>query len=65
VTDACNTAGEEFGDERLTAWLADRAPASASALLEALLAEVRAFCAGADQRDDITITVTRFVPPRI
>ena len=61
VTEACNPDGEEFGDERLTAWLT-RAPARpALAMLRDLLATVRDFCAGADQHDDITATVTTFL----
>jgi uncharacterized protein (TIGR02246 family) len=61
VTEARDVHGEEFGEERLVARLADAPTGSAPALLQHLLDAVRGFCAESDQSDDITMTVTRFV----
>jgi predicted ester cyclase len=60
VTEARNAQGEEFGEERLTAWLSRDPPASAAGLVDGLLAAVREFCVGSDQSDDITVAVIRF-----
>jgi phosphoserine phosphatase RsbU/P len=60
VSEAMNEHGEEFSDERLLACVSanrDRTPAE---VLDALFADVRAFCGGADQSDDITAVLVRF-----
>lgn len=59
VTEACSPDGEEFGDERLSRWLAGSPASTASTLVGGLLGTLRAFCGDADQRDDITMVVTR------
>ncbi|MDX2150635.1 MAG: SpoIIE family protein phosphatase [Bryobacteraceae bacterium] len=52
VTEARNAAGDEFGEERLVA-------AAQQGSLEAILAAVEAFEAGAPRHDDITIIIAR------
>ena len=63
VTEALNTAGEEYMDERLLASI-DRhrkgGVASAQQFLENLLADVRAFCDGETPHDDITLLMVRY-----
>ena len=63
VTEACDAAGEEFGQNRLAAALTGalqsvRKKAPAQAVVEAILAEVQRFSAG-EQADDITLIVAR------
>jgi sigma-B regulation protein RsbU (phosphoserine phosphatase) len=60
VTEARSADGEEFGEQRLMACLAASAASEPAALLDGLLAAVHEFCRGAEQNDDITVTVTRF-----
>jgi serine phosphatase RsbU (regulator of sigma subunit)/ketosteroid isomerase-like protein len=60
VTEARNSADEEFGDERLVSCLKATAASPPSSLLECVFGAVREFCQQADPVDDITVTVTRF-----
>ncbi len=60
VTEARNATDEEFGEQRLVAVLERWRHLAPAELMTELLAAVRSFCAGADQSDDITVTVTRF-----
>jgi sigma-B regulation protein RsbU (phosphoserine phosphatase) len=64
VSEATNTEGELFGEERLYALL-DRTPAGLSAcgIAEFLLGAVRDFLAGVDAQDDITLVVLRVTEP--
>jgi sigma-B regulation protein RsbU (phosphoserine phosphatase) len=59
VTEARNTADEEFGDQRLLECLT-RAPAPAD-LLSRVFAAVRDFSRPAEPTDDITLLVTRYL----
>jgi len=63
VTEALNTDGEEYMDDRLLASI-DRhragAARSAPEFLEHLLADVRTFCNGEDPHDDITLLMVRY-----
>jgi phosphoserine phosphatase RsbU/P len=60
VTEAMNAAGEEFGDDRLAACIErDRARAP-HAIVDALFAELRAFCGDATASDDVTIVMVRY-----
>ena len=67
VTEALNTAGDEYMDERLLASI-DRhqaaKPESAQELLENLLADVRTFCGEEMPHDDITLVMVRYDGPR-
>jgi len=63
VTEARSMSDEEFGEERLMDSLITCATCPPTAFLENLLSAVRGFCAGAEQSDDVTVTVTRFMDP--
>lgn len=60
VTEARNTAGEEFGRERMVESVRGCEGAGAAGVLERLLGDVRAFAAGIPQNDDITALVLRY-----
>ena len=60
VTEAMNAAGEEFTDDRLLACIEKHRDRSPQAALDAVLAEVRAFCGDATQSDDVTIVLVRY-----
>lgn len=54
ITEAFDRAGREFGEARLEAALAGGGGRGAAGIVECVLAETRAFAAGAEQSDDIT-----------
>jgi len=60
VTEALNPAGEEFTDERLIECVNAHLGDSPQDVLDAVLAEVRTFCADATQSDDVTVVMVRF-----
>ncbi|HEV3140524.1 MAG TPA: SpoIIE family protein phosphatase [Vicinamibacterales bacterium] len=60
VTEALNPAGEEFTDDRLIASIQTHFGKPLQELIESVLSDVRAFCAGAAQNDDITIVMVRY-----
>jgi phosphoserine phosphatase RsbU/P len=60
VSEAMNEHGEEFSDERLIACITANRTKPPAEVLDALFADVRAFCGGADQSDDITAVIVRF-----
>jgi len=60
ATEALNTAGEEFGMDRLTALLKTNAQAATPQILARLQEAVLSFSAGAPQYDDITMMVLGF-----
>jgi sigma-B regulation protein RsbU (phosphoserine phosphatase) len=62
VSEAMNTAEDFYGEERLLAVLSAGAGASAADIVTRVLADVRAFAAGAKQSDDITILAARYAP---
>ena len=65
VSEAMNTAAEFYGEDRLLATLAaGPAGASAADTVTRVLADVRAFAAGANQSDDIAILVARYAPAK-
>jgi sigma-B regulation protein RsbU (phosphoserine phosphatase) len=57
LTEAFDAREEEYGEERLMAFLMRRAQAHPSALVEAIQADVSAFCGSARPRDDMTLMV--------
>ena len=61
VTEALSATGEEYGEERLLACAQANRDQPTPELLEAVLASVRAFTAGAVQSDDVTALVLRYV----
>jgi serine phosphatase RsbU (regulator of sigma subunit)/predicted enzyme related to lactoylglutathione lyase len=61
VTEACNHAGEEFGEERLIEALQRHRGLSSKETLNAVVEEVRRFCPH-EQPDDITLIVAKCKP---
>ncbi len=59
LTEAMNAASQLYGDDRLAQTLARHAHLDAPALVEALLADVREFVAGAPSQDDLTILAVK------
>jgi serine phosphatase RsbU (regulator of sigma subunit) len=60
VTEAMNAEGEEFTDDRLIACANAHRGESPQQMLDALLADVHAFCAGEAQSDDVTAVLVRY-----
>jgi sigma-B regulation protein RsbU (phosphoserine phosphatase) len=60
VTEAMNAEGEEFTDDRLIACANAHRGEAPQQVLEALLADVQAFCAGEAQSDDVTAVLVRY-----
>ncbi|MBN1570169.1 MAG: PP2C family protein-serine/threonine phosphatase [Acidobacteria bacterium] len=60
VVEALNTAGEEFGQERLCALLREKAHTTASELLALLREAVMLFSKNTPQHDDITMMILGF-----
>jgi phosphoserine phosphatase RsbU/P len=66
VTDAVNEAGEDFGEDRLISIVSDRrsgvagTSASARAILDRALDEIKSFSNRTDQQDDLTLMVIKF-----
>lgn len=61
ITEAMDGAGEQFGEGRIEQLLHNNANASAEALRDALLDDVRAFAGAAAQHDDQTVVVVKVV----
>ena len=60
VTEAFNTAGEEFGEARLLACLEGHRDAAPADVLKRILSSVREFAASAAQSDDVTALVLKY-----
>jgi sigma-B regulation protein RsbU (phosphoserine phosphatase) len=63
VSEALDEAGAEFTDERLLAAVMAHRGKAPRALLDALVAEARAFCGRATPSDDLTMMVVRYDGP--
>ena len=63
VSEAMDGAEDFYGEERLLTALAAVPGASPSEIVTRVMADVRAFTAGAKQSDDITILAAQYVPP--
>jgi sigma-B regulation protein RsbU (phosphoserine phosphatase) len=59
VTEALNTAGEEFGEHRLQDAIARNAHLRADDVRDFLVREVEDWCAGAPQHDDLTFFILK------
>jgi sigma-B regulation protein RsbU (phosphoserine phosphatase) len=57
VTEARSMAGEEFGEDRLKAFLRDAAGAPPEAIASTLATCIRGWMAGAEQHDDVTFVI--------
>jgi serine phosphatase RsbU (regulator of sigma subunit) len=62
VSEAMNPEENFYGEERLLAVLAASSGATAAETVTRVLADVRAFTAGAKQSDDITVLAAQFAP---
>jgi sigma-B regulation protein RsbU (phosphoserine phosphatase) len=62
VSEAMNREENFYGEERLLATLATVSDASPAEIVARVLADVRAFAAGAQQSDDITVLAARYSP---
>jgi serine phosphatase RsbU (regulator of sigma subunit) len=60
VTEALNPAGDEFADERLIESVSAHRGKAPQELLEAVVADLHAFCGDATQTDDVTIVAMRY-----
>jgi len=60
VTEALNPDGEEFTDDRLIACVTSQQSKLPGTVMNALLADVRAFCADSPQSDDLTVVLVRY-----
>ena len=63
VSEALNSAGEEFGDDRLEEVAQAGGDAPPPVIVERIVASVREFTKGAPQSDDITVMVVRYLGP--
>ena len=61
VTEAVDLAGEDYGEDRLCAFLQSKGADPALAVAEALRAEVTSWVAGAPPTDDVTLVIVRRV----
>jgi sigma-B regulation protein RsbU (phosphoserine phosphatase) len=59
LNEAESADGEEFGEERVLGWLATHHALEPTALVDGLIAEVRAFARGVPQADDMTALAAR------
>jgi sigma-B regulation protein RsbU (phosphoserine phosphatase) len=62
VTEAMDSEGKQFTDERLEAYLAGASAADPKSLVEGVVEAVRGFAGGAPQSDDITGLALRYRP---
>jgi serine phosphatase RsbU (regulator of sigma subunit)/pSer/pThr/pTyr-binding forkhead associated (FHA) protein len=60
VSEAFNEAGEEYGDDRLLAVVGAHRHCGPQELLDAVAADLRAFCGRAVASDDVTLVVVRY-----
>src|SRR5258705_11414758 len=60
VTESMNPDNEEFTDDRLIACANAQRGKTPQEVMDALLADVQAFCAGAMQSDDVTVVMVRY-----
>lgn len=63
VSEAMSAAGEEYGDDRLIAGLADMRTGDAESRLARVFADVERFTAGAAQHDDVTAMIAIYSGP--
>jgi sigma-B regulation protein RsbU (phosphoserine phosphatase) len=64
VSEAMNAAEDFYGEERLLAALSASAGTPAADTVRKVVADVRAFVAGAKQSDDITVLAARYAPAK-
>ena len=62
VSEATNTVGDFYGEDRLLILLSSCLGASSADIVTRVMGDVRAFAAGAKQSDDITVLAARYAP---
>ena len=62
VSEAMNPDEDFYGEDRLLAVLAETSGATPAEMVTRVLADVRAFAAGAKQSDDITVLAAQYAP---
>jgi sigma-B regulation protein RsbU (phosphoserine phosphatase) len=62
VSEAMNPAEDFYGEDRLLSALAATSSATLPDIVASVMADVRAFAAGAKQSDDITVLAARYAP---
>jgi sigma-B regulation protein RsbU (phosphoserine phosphatase) len=62
VSEAMNTGDDFYGEDRLVTVLAGLSNATPADTVSRVLADVRAFAAGAKQSDDITLLAAHYAP---
>jgi len=62
ITDAVNSVGDQFGEQRLVDFVRDHARDSAQRLIDDIVAAVRSHAGGKEQADDMTLVVIRRRP---
>jgi sigma-B regulation protein RsbU (phosphoserine phosphatase) len=60
ISEAMDSGGESFGEERLAACLEAVADRSPEAIRDSVVGEVTAFTRGQPQHDDITMVILKF-----
>jgi predicted ester cyclase len=63
VSEAMNSEGEEFGDERLVSCVEGNRDLPPTRILECILETVQRFRANAPPSDDLTVFILRYMPP--
>lgn len=61
ISEAMNPKQEEFGEDRIVRSIETNAYSSVDLVQEKMLAEVDSFCDGAEQHDDITLSLFKFL----
>ena len=59
ITEAANADGDEFGEAHLLDTLGRHSHLPVESILQAVVGEVRQFCGGSEQQDDITAVIAR------
>jgi sigma-B regulation protein RsbU (phosphoserine phosphatase) len=59
ISEARNSSGEEFGEARVESLLTRCQGQSTEAMIQALLEDVKVFCSGNPQQDDVTVMALR------
>ena len=57
ISEAMNTEGVDYTEERVESFLRNVAPLSAQGILDEIQKEIAAYTSGAPQSDDITLVV--------
>ncbi len=63
VTEALNTAGEEYGEARLVQEVMTQRTGPLGDFLQSMITSVQTFASGASQSDDVTVLVLRYLGP--